>query len=158
MSIPNKLDRTKPNRVVAVVQSCETRSLIDVAANTRLLQVWTLENDKKVNVTASNHPIDANGKKRHHIKGGYREPLVREVDVNCFDERVLVIEDNPGNHEHLQCKLNCIATVCYRRVFLVRDRDKSWARHYLHWNLDQTRQHKKSEEKTDQKRKSQKKR
>ena len=158
LSIPNKLDSTKPNRVAAVVQPCETRLSIDVSADTRLLQVWTLEYDKIVNVTASNPLIKVDGKRRHSFIGGYREPLVREVDVNSFDKRVLVIEKNPGNHKHLQCKRNSNATVCSRRVFLVKDRDKSWAGHYLNWNSDQTREYKFVKKKADRKSKPQNKR
>jgi hypothetical protein len=92
-------------------------------------------------LTASNHIFDVDGIRRQRIKGGYREPPVREVDVNYYDERVLVMKENPGNHEHLRCKLNSIATVRSRRVFLVKDRDKSWAKHYLNWNSNQTRKY-----------------
>jgi hypothetical protein len=134
LSIPDKLDRSKPNRVAAVVQSCETRSLMDIAADTRLLQVWTLEYNKKVNGVAGTSNVNS--------VLGYREPTIREVDVNSFDKRVLVIEENPGLYEHLKCKQNSNATICSRRAFLVKDRDNSWAEHYLHWNSDITRQYK----------------
>jgi hypothetical protein len=56
LSIPNKVNTAEPNRVVAIVQSCETRLPTDVASDTRILQVWSLEYDKKVNTSAS-HPI-----------------------------------------------------------------------------------------------------
>jgi hypothetical protein len=53
LSIPNKLNTVEPNRVVAIVQLCETRSSTDVLSDTRLLQVWSLEYDKKVNTNES---------------------------------------------------------------------------------------------------------
>ena len=93
------------------MQSCETRSPTDVAADTRLLQVWSLEYDRKVNISGTNPIIGVDRLTRHIYIDGYRLPLVREVDVNSFDERTLVIEENSGNHKQLQCKRNSIDTV-----------------------------------------------
>jgi hypothetical protein len=156
--IPNKVNTAEPNRVVAIVQSCETRLPTDVASDTRLLQVWSLEYDKKVNTSAL-HPIvgvDGNNK-NNCIIDRYRLPLVREVDVNSFDKRVLVIEENPGNHEQLLCKRNTNETVRYRRVFLVKSRDNSWAHQYLHWDSDKTRNYETAKAQANKKKKSRKK-
>jgi hypothetical protein len=139
-SIPNKVDITQQNRVVAVVHLCETRLATNEVADTRLLQVWSLEYDNKVNTSASNNPIiGVDGNTTNNYNDKYRLPLVREVDVNSFDERGLAIEENPGNHEQLLCKRNTIETVRSRTVFLVENRDNSWAQHYLNWDSDKTR-------------------
>ena len=61
------------------MQSCETKSSTDVAADTRLLQVWTLEYDKNVNDSASNPIIGVDGETRHNYNDGYRLPMVREA-------------------------------------------------------------------------------
>ena len=121
------------------------------------MQVWSLEYDKKVNISASNPIIGVDGNTTNNYIDGYRLPLVREVDVNSFDKRVLVIEENPGNHKQLQCKRNSIDTVCSRRVFLVKDRDNSWAQHYLIWNSDHTRNYDSAKVQASRKRKLQKK-
>jgi hypothetical protein len=122
------------------------------------LQVWSLEHDKKVNPSASNPivGVDGNSRNNYHIDG-YRLPLVREVNVNSFDERVLVIEENPGHHEQLLSKRNTNETVQSRRVFLVKSRDNSWAQHYLNWDSDKTRNYKTAKTLASRKRKSQKK-
>jgi hypothetical protein len=158
LSIPNKVNTAEPNRVVAIVQWCETRSSTNVSSDTRLLQVWSLEYDKKVN-TSESHPIvgvDGNNRNNCNIDG-YRLPVVQEVDVNSFDERVLVIEENPGNHEQLLCKRNTNETVQSRRVFLVKSRDNSWALQYLHWDSDKTRNYKTAKAQASRKRKLRKK-
>lgn len=141
LRVPNIVDPSQPPDILAVVHSCDNRSPVDIAADTRLIQQWSLEYNNPVNVDPTKALLSVDGKKRTDEKiRSYREPTLRDVPVDAFDKRVLVIEENPGIHQHIEDS-NDMGVSGSNTILLVKDRDKHWADQFLNWDSKRTRRY-----------------